>query len=443
MLEAISKPHFKFGFEGFASLWHPVLKPVVEKAVFKTLVFLLPTQLAFHLWPSWAHIFGIRIDYLSPTFYLTDFLIGLLFLFWFIRRVKISQKVVMWGMAFLLFAVLNIYFSQSLFPAIFRWIKVFECIFLGFYIATKKDFQLKEWLIQPLILSAIVFSSIGIGQVLFQRTLGSIFYYLGERTFSSATPGIALVEIFGRNFLRAYSTFSHPNSFGGYLSVSFLLILGYAKKGKLKYFALLFSLSGIVLSFSLGVCLALILVCLIYYFRKRIQKKGVYIIFGGIIVLSLLLPFASRDFLTKYFSDNQTIMRRLALAEISQEMIFEKPILGVGLNNYILKLSQQNLYPQVSWWLQPVHNIFLLIFSETGLVGLLLFLFLIFKAMEGSLKISLQSRVPLCRINYKLIIPILFILITGLIDHYWITLQQNILLFAMVLGLSLRKWKTN
>ncbi len=406
---------------------------IFDKAIFKALVFLLPTQLALHFWPNWAHIFGIRVDYLSPAIYLTDLLIGLLFIFWVKSRPKILKSVAKWGIGLLLFAFLNIYFSQSLFPSIFRWIKVFEFIFLGFYIATKREFQIKEWVIQPLILSVIFFSLIGIAQFLFQRTLGGVFYYLGERSFTSNTPGIALVELFGRNYLRVYSTFSHPNSLGGYFAVSLLLISGFTKKSKVKNMAILFSCLAVILSFSLGAYLGLLLVGIIYLFQKRISKRELYLIIGGILLLSLSLPYLSRVFLMERFINNLTLMRRLALAEISQKIIFQNPILGVGLNNFIIKLSQQSLYPQVSWWLQPVHNIYLLVLSETGLVGLFLFLFMIISAVNHSLMIF----------NRKLIIPILFILITGVADHYWLTLQQNLLLFTLVFGLSFRRWKNN
>jgi len=42
----------------------------------------MPTQLALHFWPSWAHVFGIRVDYLAPTLYLTDLLLIVLIITW-------------------------------------------------------------------------------------------------------------------------------------------------------------------------------------------------------------------------------------------------------------------------------------------------------------------------------------------------------------------------
>src|SRR5476649_2203358 len=39
------------------------------------LIFLLPTQLGIHFWPNFSLLLGIRVDYLSPTLYVTDVVI--------------------------------------------------------------------------------------------------------------------------------------------------------------------------------------------------------------------------------------------------------------------------------------------------------------------------------------------------------------------------------
>ncbi|MEK7497805.1 MAG: hypothetical protein AAB656_02715, partial [Patescibacteria group bacterium] len=43
--------------------------------LFGLLVILLPTQIALHIWPDWALVQGIRVDYLAPAIYLTDIII--------------------------------------------------------------------------------------------------------------------------------------------------------------------------------------------------------------------------------------------------------------------------------------------------------------------------------------------------------------------------------
>ena len=99
------------------------------------------------------------------------------------------------------------------------------------------------------------------------------------------------------------------------------------------------------------------------------------------------------------------------------------------LNNFIVELPKTSMTPSVIWWLQPVHNIFLLVLAEGGLVGLLLFVTLFYKAFSSSLYLKR---------NY-LTIALIVIVVTGSVDHYWLTLQQNQLLFSIILGLSFRK----
>src|SRR3989338_9410931 len=60
----------------------------IENALFFLTLLFLPTQLGRHFWPSFSYILGIRTDYLSPTLYLTDILILLLFIF-FIASLKL------------------------------------------------------------------------------------------------------------------------------------------------------------------------------------------------------------------------------------------------------------------------------------------------------------------------------------------------------------------
>jgi len=97
----------------------------------------------------------------------------------------------------------------------------------------------------------------------------------------------------------------------------------------------------------------------------------------------------------------------------------------VGLNNFIVHLPQ--FYQSGSvYLLQPVHNIFLLVAAETGLVGLVIFLWFLILTFK---KLLITN-------YYLLITALIVILVLGLFDHYWLTLQQNQLLVAIVFGLS-------
>ena len=58
---------------------------------FYLLILFLPTQLGKHFWPNFSYVYGVRIDYLSPTLYFTDILIIGLFLSWILESLVSSN----------------------------------------------------------------------------------------------------------------------------------------------------------------------------------------------------------------------------------------------------------------------------------------------------------------------------------------------------------------
>lgn len=429
-----------------------------EKFTFQLLVFLLPTQASFHLWPDWAHVFGIRVDYLAPTIYLTDLLLVLLLLLW-LTKIVFSQNIpkgllikarkYVWKntKTLLILAVVvtlattNIIYALRPEVAILKWIKIAELGMLSLYIVKRKDLDISSWIYKPLKYSIILFFLIAVGQFVLQRTINGPFFLLGERSFKAATPGIALVSILGKSLMRAYSTFPHPNSFAGYFLVAGVFIYFFRKKTNKKLFsrnvALLAVFLGLIISFSLGVWItAGVLVAIIVLPKNATLTK---LIFCTGVISSLLLPPLSKQLLNKDPDYSEGVLRRLELSSASGQVFSKRPVVGVGLNNFIIHLPKTDITSKTSWWLQPVHNIFLLLLVEVGLLGLLLFVYLINKALDYSLDAGncLAGRDPALR--GKLAIMILAIIFTGLVDHYWLTLQQNQMLMSLVLGLSFRR----
>src|ERR1035437_3777462 len=66
----------------------------IAYSLFYLLVLFLPTQFGKHFWPNFSFVFGLRLDYLSPTIYLTDVFIVLIFILYFPKIItrKINKK---------------------------------------------------------------------------------------------------------------------------------------------------------------------------------------------------------------------------------------------------------------------------------------------------------------------------------------------------------------
>ncbi|HEX6977153.1 MAG TPA: hypothetical protein VF185_02210, partial [Patescibacteria group bacterium] len=232
----------------------------LHKLIFQTLIFLLPTQLALHFWPDWAFVSGIRVDYLAPTIYLTDILLFLLISLWLIEdrslsefnKIKRGVKYVLVGLIF--FGLVNILTSSAALLSLYKWIKVLEFLAFSFYIYVNYK-ELLELLRTPLSFAIIYSALIAIMQFLLQRTIGGLFYLLGERSFTSLTPGIALFNFFGKALLRPYGTFGHPNALGGFLLVAVFMLL-VQRKNLLNWIAICLGSIVLFLTFSQNVSFA-------------------------------------------------------------------------------------------------------------------------------------------------------------------------------------------
>lgn len=396
------------------------------KLLFQLFIFLLPTQIGKHFWPEWSHVYGIRTDYLSPTIYLTDILVLLMLVVW-ILRTKVKTRLLFWKISLLIaFLAANIFFAQNPEAALIKWVKVAELAFIVLLVAKEKKLEIKSWVLKPLFLSLLTFSFIAFGQFILQRTIGGLFYWLGERSFTLATPGIAKFNFLSQWYMRPYSTFPHPNVMAGFFAVGLVLLLG----KKYFHWSLLFVLLAIVLSVSHGVWISLIIVGLFYFLtrrRKELFKRLYVLIITLTIAISLILPIVSGNLLgTLEYSEE--VHRRLSLTKVSGLMMAARPFVGVGMNNFIVELANSKNAPLVSWWFQPVHNIFLLVFSEVGILGFGLFLIFL----------SIVVRKGLSKKDRTLALAFLLIILTGFMDHYWLTLQQTQLLGSVVLGLLFR-----
>lgn len=369
----------------------------MDRLFFYLLLSLLPTQLGIHFWPEWTLVLGRRVDYLSPTLYLTDILVFLTLLFW--RPKKVPNLLFILG-----FALLNILFASSHWVALYKWTKIFEFTLLGFYIyRTKPSFSS---ILVSLSIGALYSSLIAITQFVLGHSVG--LWILGERTFTNTTPGIAQYNLClsptnCRLVLRSYATFPHPNVLGGFLAVILPLAIREFVKGKKLFYGAVTTLGTIalVITFSRSAWVAALAGVIILY-RKRL----LFLLVPLIVLAGLLVNVQDESFVVR---------QELNTAAVS--MFLHSPFVGVGLGNFLTELPK-TLVSRTIYFLQPVHNIYLLLLSETGLVGFAVFIWILRKVKSIT--------------AYSLYL----LLFLGLIDHYSFTLQQGQLLFTILLAAS-------
>jgi hypothetical protein len=385
------------------------------------LIFLLliPIQLGRHFWPEWSNIGGIRVDYLSPVLYLVDLIwISLAFVFYLKnKKVKffVNKKIIV----LVLLILVNILVAGNHFEAGYKWLRIGQYVWTIWYFTKNKE-NLKKYLLIAIPCWIILESFLGLLQVLNRGSLNGIFYWLGERRFNFNTIGIAQMSVLGNGLVRAYGTFSHPNSLTGFLLVSLMIYKKFIKN-ELNIFNWVVFWVGILGILVTGSRVVLVLTIFVFLkpsvllCKTSPLKRAIYL--GGILSLFLILFLLINKGVVGGW-DKMGLQKRMNLNFYALEMIKDKSFFGVGLGNFLVELPK---YQKSYYWLQPVHNVILLVISETGLFGSLVIIWLLKKI----------------KLNKSFFWILTVILITGMFDHYWLTLPQNIWLLIIIFGLAI------
>lgn len=410
-----------------------------SKFFFYLLILFLPTQFGKHFWPQFSFIQGFRLDYLSPTIYLTDILIILIIIFSLEKIItffkKQNKKNIL--LIFLLFLSLFIGVINSENPkaGLYGILKITEYLFLGIYIITSFENLSKKYILSILFFGVIFESALSFLQVFKNGSLNGIFYFLGERFFNSQTPGIANASVNGQLFLRPYATFSHPNALAGYLIFAMAFITVYKKYVSSKIFFLTILIGSMTLLLTLSriailtwVIYLIFLFCVPFFkkYKNNISNKNVATGISAVILLIFLMFafFQNTLFVQRFIKTRiveESFVQREYLINQSLNMFVKNPVFGVGINNYYNNLEKSK---EKTLFIQPVHNIFLLVLSEAGLIGLIYFLFIFYKASKSAF-------VNNKKIDSFVLTTLLIIL--GMFDHYFLTLQQGQIMFVLIL----------
>jgi putative inorganic carbon (hco3(-)) transporter len=233
-----------------------------------------------------------------------------------------------------------------------------------------------------------------LGGLLLQGILMITLRVLG----SSLEWGVINATIDIEGGMRVGGTLGSSNSVGGYLAMSILIGLGIAlasvstRMRILALSAVALGLIALILTLSRGSWLALLIGLAVFSalgLWHRLVKPGV-VIAAALAALALLVPFRATLIERLVEDDAGSALSRIPLNQVAWNMIAEQPLLGIGLNNFDLAM-QRYLTPDFTGiWQYTVHNRFLQIWSETGVLGLLAFFSVIAVAVMQGLPVIRQ-----------------------------------------------------
>lgn len=387
------------------------LKVSKSDILFLALLAAVPIQLGKFFFVDSSYVLGIPIDYRAVSIYFSDIIIIFYLLAAAVENRRNFKKIFKSTkpqiLALAVFSsyliVTSLLYSTS--PGASLWFSAKIVVFsvLAIFAATAFAKISLAKSASRVIQFSLLWQGILIGfQFLFQRSIG--LWFLGERAFDVSTTGIAHIAIYGREFLRPYGTFPHPNVAAAYLVLSLIIIM------PVLLTTIVTSLA-IVLTWSKT---SLVLLALTLGARSN-QLRSRLIQIAAVVLLILLLPRVIT-------ASINSIAERLILTQAALDIAISSPIVGVGSNNFILELSKLDLFSLAETrLLQPVHNVFLLILAENGIIGLILFTIVL---------LTFASRVK----GPTKTLLFIGLLIYASIDHFFWTLHQGQLLFWLTLA---------
>ena len=158
--------------------------------------------------------------------------------------------------------------------------------------------------------------------------------------------------------------------------------------------SLVLSLSAVILTFSRGAFVALLImgILLILYFRLNITRIGFILIMTVFFLqfvpenyaarmgtLSFLVPGSGTDPTTEV-----SYRGRISEVVVGLQMFMDNPVLGVGYNNYNINYLDYSrrlgIDPRYEY--RSAHSLYVEVAAETGILGLLVYTFILYSVLS-------------------------------------------------------------
>ena len=415
--------------------------------------------------PLWTRI----PDYLPifPSLYVTRFVIFLLMLvaigIWLVlglpglrtfarERWRALWAITLIGLGIWGFASTSWAFVRNLYPDVGETAAVQLGVMILFVVVVGCASPPPRAIVAALVIGLIGSSLITFGQAAKQAALGLIA--LGELPYSDWESGMSFVRAGNLEYLRPYGLMPHPNMLAGVLVIGLLATGAWilSERRWQRYVgAVLFAvgLYALLLTFSragwgalvVGVLAALLLA------RKHLRRPEVrkaLVLAVGLSLAAGIVFFANyRPLLAARVGEGQesielrSVSDRIVFTEFALKSIAERPIMGVGIGNFPWRTSYFLVDTFYDMRGDNVHNIYLSVWAELGIVGLVLYLAAMGFGVVGAVKAARQphpdTSPPLHNVERgsggeveRIALFAIFIALAaaGMLDHYPYTAIQ-------------------
>ncbi len=148
-----------------------------------------------------------------------------------------------------------------------------------------------------------------------------------------------------------------------------------------------------------GAIVGVLILLIIAVVKKDLWKQQQVLklmLISGIMVFLLFLQYQDLV-LTRLSQDTRLEVKstaeRVTSYQTAWQIIKKHPVFGVGLGNYTLAVKNGIAPDQPSWYYQPAHNAFLLVWAEIGMVGLIFFFLLLFVILISNIQYPISNKI--------------------------------------------------
>ncbi len=426
------------------------LKKTIEYS-FYLFVFLLPWQTKLIFRPGETNFTEISL-YLSHLLLL---LILIAFFIWQLYRREEAEPISPLWLALAVFeltVLISFFFAPDQILAFYHYalllmgIGLFYMLRAGTFSYSYEDSRLDSAkVIGSLLVSLFFQASLGLYQFLMQSAPAN--KYLGLAAHYADMSGTAVIETASGRWLRAYGGLDHPNILGGVLAIALIVTAYLLAKRKmirsrreafssvLLFIFYFIALAALFFSFSrsswLAYLIGLAVLAVTLFLAKDRWILGRFLVllfFSALMLFIIAFPYRELVFARTAGVWQGSRLEQRSLDERQEylgqagNIIRENWLFGVGTGNYVKSLAQRDLVLKEAWSYQPVHNSFLLLLAQSGLLSLVSFLAFLYFLIKKDRRAVFSGAVLA-----GLIVIMLF-------DHWLVSLPFGVLFLFLVLS---------
>jgi len=385
-----------------------------------------------------------------PTLFFSDVILFILFCLWAAETAfSTKQKpyipgVSRYALGFMLVAAISIVNSVNLSYSgneLVRLVKFFLIfLFAANNIRTKKDVKLIVFLLAFGILSQGV---ITIVQYKYQFAKAITGYsYLTETVEDKPPPG-TIAFGYGETRLRGSGTVGPHNIEAMFFELIMPLLLSvaicYRMRLKAMPYIVAFALgaAGLYCTFSrggmAGTAIGLVALSMLCIWKGLLPRWALWFMLASALVIGYFSYGKVHDFISQREGAYQV---RVEMSKVGLSMVKEHPLLGFGLNTSVIHIPDYD--PKDIDIGYPVHNHYLIIASEVGLIGLTFFLLFYYKILRTALGVVRSADPYISAVSIGIISGIVGISAHMGFDHFGNEVIQTLLWFfaGMVIALE-------